>query len=66
MNNNRILNLPAPNGNNQPTTLIYSNSNYLRINGIIPMFGDLNMNSNKIKNVKPPTDNSDAATKKIC
>ena len=64
MNNNRILNLPAPNGNNQPTTLIYSNSNYLRINGIIPMFGDLNMNSNKIKNVKTPTDNSDAATKK--
>ena len=64
MNNNRILNLPMPNGNNQPTTLIYANSNYLRINGIIPMFGDLNMNSNKIKNVKTPTDNSDAATKK--
>ena len=64
MNNNRILNLPAPNGNNQPTTLIYSNSNYLRINGIIPMFGDLNMNQNKVKNVKTPTNNSDAATKK--
>ena len=64
MNNNRILNLPLPNGNNQPTTLIYANSNYLRINGIIPMFGDLNMNSNKIKNVKTPTNNSDAATKK--
>ncbi|CAH3189265.1 unnamed protein product, partial [Porites evermanni] len=64
MNNNRILNLPMPNGNNQPTTLIYANSNYLRINGIIPMFGDLNMNSNKIKNVKTPTNNSDAATKK--
>ena len=64
MNNNRILNLPMPTGNNQPTTLIYSNSNYLRINGRIPMFGDLNMNSNKIKNVKPPTNDSDAATKK--
>ncbi|CAH3197158.1 unnamed protein product, partial [Porites evermanni] len=64
MNNNRILNLPMPNGNNQPTTLIYSNSNYLRINGRIPMFGDLNMNSNKIKNVALPTNNSDVATKK--
>ena len=64
MNNNRIENLPMPNSNNQPTTLIYSNSNYLRIKGRIPMFGDLNMKQNKIKNVKTPTDNSDAATKK--
>ena len=39
-----------PNSNNQPTTLIYSNSNYLRINGRIPMFGDLNMKQSKIKN----------------
>ena len=64
MNNNRIFNLPMPNGNNQPVTLIYSNSNYLRINGRIPMMGDLNMNQNKMKNVKPPNNNSDAATKK--
>ena len=47
MNNNRILNLPMPTGNNQPATLIYSNSNYLRINGRIPMMGDLNMNQKK-------------------
>ena len=53
-----------PNGNNQPTTVIYSNSNYLKRNGLIPMGGDLNMAQFKIKNVKPPTNNSDAATKK--
>ena len=64
MNNNRIFNLPMPNGNNQPTTLIYSNSNYLRINGSIPMMGDLNMNGRKIKNVKLPTNKSDGANKK--
>ena len=64
MNNNRILNVPMPNDNNQPTTLIYANSNYLRINGSIPMFGDLNMNQKKIKNLKPPTNDSDAANKK--
>ena len=64
MNNNRILNVPMPNGNNQPTTVIYSNSNYLKLNGAIPMMGELNMNSKKIKNVSAPTNDSDAATKK--
>ena len=64
MNNNRILNLPMPTGNNQPTTVIYSNSNYLKINGLIPMGGSLNMFNFKIKNVGTPTNDSDAATKK--
>ena len=64
MNNNRILNLPMPTGNNQPTTVIYSNSNYLKRNGLIPMGGSLNMFNFKIKNVGTPTNNSDAATKK--
>ena len=64
MNNNRILNLPMPNSNNQPTTVVYANSNYLKRNGLIPMGGDLNMAQFKIKNVATPTNNSDAATKK--
>ena len=64
MNNNRIYNLPMPTGNNQPTTLIYSNSNFLRINGNIPMMGNLNMNNRKIYNLVTPSNNSDAATKK--
>ena len=64
MNNNRILNLPMPTGNNQPTTVIYSNSNYLKRNGLIPMGGSLNMFNFKIKNVGTPTNDSDAATKK--
>ena len=64
MNNKRIYNLPAPTGNNQPTTLIYSNSNFLRINGNIPMMGNLNMNNRNIKNLATPSNDTDAATKK--
>ena len=64
MNNNRIYNIPMPNGNNQPLTVIYANSNYLRINGNIPMMGNLNMNNKIIKNLATPSNDSDAATKK--
>ena len=64
MNNNRIYNIPMPNGNNQPLTAIYANSNYLRINGNIPMMGNLNMNNKIIKNLATPSNDSDAATKK--
>ena len=64
INNNRIYNMPMPNGNNQPVTVIYANSNYLRINGNIPMMGNLNMNNRKIYNISTPTNNNDAATKK--
>ena len=64
INNNRIYNLPMPRGNNQPVTVIYANSNYLRINGNIPMMGNLNMNNRIIKNLATPSNDSDAATKK--
>ena len=64
INNNRIYNLPMPTGNNQPVTVIYANSNYLRINGNIPMMGNLNMNNRIIKNLATPSNDSDAATKK--
>ena len=64
LNNNRIFNIPMPNGNNQPVTVIYGNSNYLKINGNIPMMGNLNMNNRKIYNLSTPTNDNDAATKK--
>ena len=64
MNNNRILNIPAPNGNNQPTPLAYTDLAYLHVDGSNKMTNDLNMDNKKIINLQKPTNNSDAATKK--
>ena len=64
MNNKRILNIPAPNGDNQPTPLAYTDLAYLHVDGSNKMTNDLNMDNKKIINLQKPTNNSDAATKK--
>ena len=64
MNNNRIFNLPAPTGNNQPTPLSFTNLKYLAHDGTTPMTNNLNMDNKKIINLRPPTSNTDATTKK--
>ena len=64
MNNQRILNIPAPTGNNQPTPLAYTNLAYLKVDGSNPMTNDLNMDNKKIINLITPTNNSDAVPKK--
>ena len=64
MNNNRILNIPAPNGNNQPTPLAYNDLAYLKVDGSNKMTNDLNMDNKKIINLITPTNNSDATPKK--
>ena len=64
MNNNRIFNIPAPNGSKQPTPLAYTEFAYLKVNGTNSMTNDLNMNNKKIINLITPTNNSDASTKK--
>ena len=64
MNNKRIINIPAPTGNNQPTPLAYSDLAYLKVDGTNSMTNNLNMNNKKIINLITPTNNSDASTKK--
>ena len=64
MNNKRIINLPAPTGNNQPTPLAYSDLAYLKVDGSNSMTNNLNMNNKRIINLITPTNNSDATTKK--
>ena len=64
MNNKRILNIPAPTANNQPTPLAYSDLAYLKVDGSNSMMNNLNMNNKKIINLITPTNNSDATTKK--
>ena len=64
MNNKRILNIPAPTGNNQPTPLAYTDLAYLKVDGSNKMTNDLNMDNKKIINLITPTNNSDAAPKK--
>ena len=64
MNNNRIYNIPAPNGPNQPTPLAYTDLVYLHVKGSNNMANDLNMNNKKINKLLTPTDDADAATKK--
>ena len=64
MNNNRIYNLPAPTGNNQPTPLAFTDLKYLHVAGTNKMTNNLNMDNKKIINLRPPTSNTDAATKK--
>ena len=64
MNNNRIYNLPAPTGRNQPTPLAFTDLKYLHVAGTNKMTNNLNMDNKKIINLRPPTSNTDAATKK--
>ena len=62
--NNRIYNRPLPNGSNQPTTVAYNDLKYVKLDGTSSMGGDLNMNNKKVIHLRPPTSDTDAATKK--
>ena len=64
MDNNRILNLPAPNGGKQPTPLAFTDFKYLHVAGTNKMTNNLNMDNKSIIHLKPPTDPTDATTKK--
>ena len=64
MNNKRILNIPTPNGNDQPTPLAYTDIAYLHVDGSNSMTNNLNMNNKKIINLITPTNNSDATPKR--
>ena len=64
MNNNRIINLPLPTGNNQPTTKAFTDNSYLHLDGSVAMNNNLNMNNKKIIHLLQPTDDTDAANKK--
>ena len=64
MNNNPILNIPAPNKNNQPIPLAYGDLAYLHVDGSNMMTNDLNMDNKGITNLKTPKNKKDAATKK--
>ena len=65
MNNNRIYNLPLPTGNNQPTTLGFTDLRYLHLDGTVPMGQNLNMNNKNINHLRPPSNDADAATKSM-
>ena len=64
MDNNQILNLPAPTGGKQPTPLAFTDLKYLHVAGTNKMTNNLNMDNKKIINLRPPTSNTDATTKK--
>ena len=64
MNNNRIFHLPAPTGNQQPTPLAFTESRYLHVSGTNKMLNDLNMDNKSIIHLRPPTNDTDAVTKK--
>ena len=64
MNNNRIYNLPLPNGDKQPTTLGFTDLKYLHVARTNKMTNNLNMDNKSIKKLRPPTSDTDAATKK--
>ena len=64
MNNNRILNLPAPTGGKKPTPLAFTDLKYLHVAGTNKMTNNLNMDNKSIIYLKPPTNDTDAATKK--
>ena len=64
MDNNRILNLPAPAGPKQPTPLAFTDLKYLHVARTNKMTNRLNMDNKKIINLSPPTANNDAASKK--
>ena len=64
MNNNRIYNIPTPNGNNQPTPLAYTDLAYLHVDGKNKTTNNLNMDNKSIIHLKTPTNDTDSATKK--
>ena len=64
MENNQILNLPAPGGPKQPTLLAFTDLKYLHVAGTNKMTNNLNMDNNGIIHLKPPTNPTDGATKK--
>ena len=64
MDNNPIFNLPLPNGPKQPTPLAFTDLKYLHVAGTNKMTNNLNMDNKKIINLRPPTSDTDAATKK--
>ena len=64
MNNNQIFNLPLPTGQNQPTTLAFTDNKYLPRDGTAAMLNDLNMDNKKKINSIQPTSDTDAANKK--
>ena len=60
----RILNLKTPSDASEPVTKNYAESNFFNRDGSKTMSGDIDMNNKKIKNLKLPTVNGDATTKK--
>ncbi|CAH3193183.1 unnamed protein product [Porites evermanni] len=64
MDNNQILNLPAPGGPKQPTPLAFTDLKYLHVGGTNKMTNNLNMDNKGIIHLKPPTNDTDGATKK--
>ena len=64
MDNNRIFNLPLPNGPKQPATLAFNDLKYLHVAGTNKMTNSLNMDNKSIIHLRPPTNPTDAATKK--
>ena len=63
MNNNRIYDLTQPNGNNQPATKNYTDTNFLSLKGNSAIAGPLNMSHNKITHLANPIPNGDAIHK---
>ena len=64
MDNNRIFNLPLPNGAKQPATLGFTDLKYLHLAGTNKMTNNLNMDNKSIIHLRPPTNDTDAANKK--
>lgn len=62
MNNNKITNVQAGNGNGDAVNRGFCNNTYL-IKAGDTMTGNLNMNNNKISNLTDPVDNLDGANK---
>ena len=48
MDNNQILNLPAPTGGKQPTPLAFTDMKYLHVAGTNKMTNNLNMDNKSI------------------
>ena len=68
MNLHRITGLGDPRygvaGALDAIPLYFSDTRYLKLDGTFAMKNNINMDNNKIFNLKPPTSNTDAATKK--
>ena len=63
MNSNKIINLPAPQRGNEPTTKQYGDRTYLTDSGFV-MSDNIGMGGHTVTNLGPPKNNTDAATKK--